>query len=105
MDEPARLTGAEKDELELLGQVQYRSWCRRCALSRSADQGCRQELVLDDNFFGNETAPHLEVKDRKSEWMEESGGKKLVLKRQHGRLEWSAFPNDVSWLVHCLPLK
>ena len=69
----------EREEHELLGHVQYRSWCRHCAAARGVGQQHRQlrdypvdatvpEIVLDYYFMGeeSETAPHIEVKDRKS---------------------------------------
>ena len=69
----------EREEHELLGHVQYRSWCRHCAAARGVGQQHRQlmedpvdaavpEIVLDYYFMGDEseTAPHIVVKDRKS---------------------------------------
>ena len=69
----------ERDEHELLGHVQYRSWCRHCAAARGVGQQRRQlsedpvdaavpEIVLDCYVMGeeSETAPHIVVKDRKS---------------------------------------
>ena len=68
----------EREEHELLGHVQYRSWCRHCAAARGVGQQHRQlredpvdavpENVLDYYFMGEEssTAPHIVVKDRKS---------------------------------------
>ena len=69
----------EREEHELLGHVQYRSWCRHCAAARGVGQPHRQlgedpvdatvsEIVLDYYFMGEEieTAPHIVVKDRKS---------------------------------------
>ena len=69
----------EREEHELLGHVQYRSWCRHCAAARGVGQQHRQlsedpvdatvpEIVLDYYFMGeeSETAPHIVVKDRKS---------------------------------------
>ena len=69
----------EREEHELLGHVQYRSWCRHCAAGRGVWQQHRQlsedpedatvpEIVLDYYFMGeeSETAPHIVVKDRKS---------------------------------------
>ena len=69
----------EREEHELLGHVQYRSWCRHCAAARGVGQPHRQqgedpvdatvpEIVLDYYFMGeeSETAPHIVVKDRKS---------------------------------------
>ena len=69
----------DREEHELLGHVQYRSWCRHCAAARGVGQQHRQlredpvdgtvpEIVLDYYFMGveSETAPHIVVKDRKS---------------------------------------
>ena len=69
----------EREEHELLGHVQYRSWCRHCAVARGVGQQHRPlsedpmdatvpEIVLDYYFMGeeSETAPHIVVKDRKS---------------------------------------
>ena len=69
----------EREEHELLGHVQYRSWCRHCAAARGVGQQHRQlredpvdatvpEIVLDHYFMGeeSETASHFVVKDRKS---------------------------------------
>ena len=69
----------EREEHELLGHVQYRSWCRHCAAAQGVGQPHRQlgedpvdatvpEIVLDYFFMGeeSETAPHIVVKDRKS---------------------------------------
>ena len=69
----------DREEHELLGHVLYRSWCWHCAAARGVGQQHRQlsedpvdatvpEIVLDYHFMGeeNETAPHIEVKDRKS---------------------------------------
>ena len=69
----------EREEHELLGHVQYRSWCRHCAAARGVGQQHRQlsedpvdatvpEIVLDYYFMGEESeaAPHIVVKDRKS---------------------------------------
>ena len=69
----------EREEHELLGNVQYRSWCRHCAAARGVGQQHRQlredpvdaivpEIVLHYNFMGEEreAAPHIVVKDRKS---------------------------------------
>ena len=69
----------EREEHELLGHVQYRSWCRHCAAARGVGQQHRllsadpmnatvPEIVLDYYFMGeeSETAPHIVVKDRKS---------------------------------------
>ena len=68
----------EREEQELLGHVQYRSWCRHCAAARGVGQQHRQliedpvdaampEIVLDYYFMGDETetAPHIVVKDKK----------------------------------------
>ena len=73
----------EREEHELLGHVQYRSWCRHCAAARGVGQqhtlqhrqlsedpmnATVPEIVLDYYFMGeeSETAPHIVVKDRKS---------------------------------------
>ena len=69
----------EREEHELLGHVQYRSWCRHCAAARDVGQQHRQlredpvdatvpEIVLDYYFMGeeSETAPHIVLEDRKS---------------------------------------
>ena len=69
----------EREEHELLGHVQYRSWCRHCAAARGVGQQHRllsedpmnatvPEIVQDYYFMGeeSETAPHIVVKDRKS---------------------------------------
>ena len=68
-----------REEHELLGHVQYRSWCGHYAAARGVGQQHRQrsedpvdatvpEIVLDYYFMGeeSETAPHIVVKDRKS---------------------------------------
>ena len=69
----------EREEHQLLGHVQYRSWCRHCAAARGVGQQQQMlsedpvdatvpEIVLDYYFMGeeSETAPHTVVKDRKS---------------------------------------
>eukprot|EP00971_Amphidinium_carterae_P343376 6483103-Amphidinium_carterae.1 len=71
---------AEREEHELLGHVQYRTWCRHCVASRAIGQPHRSvpedphdatvpELVMDYYFLGEEnaTVPHVVLKDRKSD--------------------------------------
>eukprot|EP00971_Amphidinium_carterae_P220004 4367367-Amphidinium_carterae.2 len=71
---------AEKEEHELLGHVQYRSWCQHCVSARGVGQPHRSvpedphdasvpEIVMDYYFLGeeNETMPHIVMKDRKSD--------------------------------------
>ena len=74
------LTRAEKGEHELLGQVQYSSWSRRCLESRGVNQVLRQvpdkgkflEVVVHDDFLGGDSGavPH---------WEDRQSGKELIL--------------------------
>eukprot|EP00971_Amphidinium_carterae_P002755 54423-Amphidinium_carterae.5 len=71
---------SEREQHELLGHVECRSWCQHCVSARGVGQPRRSvpedpldtsvpEIVLDYYFLGeeNETMPHSVLKDRGSD--------------------------------------